>query len=227
MLTHFWTLHLPIIQSSSPASLAAEIVLSTIDSIESQQAHFSHQQQISPKPRERRRIAIIDLCSGGGGPIPAIARAVNASRKKHDAEPIDFILSDLHPHVEAWKVHSAEDPHVGYVPVSLDATSPAEEKIKGALKALRKRRRELEEEDDDDDYDEETMVLRMFCLAFHHFDDPLAKKILVDAMTNADGLMYVYILFHSLLLIPPFLSWYPYGLPYTYVTPFPACWPKL
>ncbi len=158
ILTLFWTHRLPFVQPRSPAELAAEVVLAAVEDLE----------------REGSEIVVVDFCSGGGGPIQAIERLVNARRRRRDARQLRFVLSDLHPHVQAWKRAAAQSRYLSYVPTSVDATAASQEDLVRVLRGHAP-------------LSPEPHVFRLFCLSFHHFDDPLASRILQDAMANADG----------------------------------------
>ena len=60
---------------------------------------------------------VVDLCSGAGGPWPALARPVEASLGR----PVQVLLTDLHPDADAWAWLEASAPagvsgHPGSVP---------------------------------------------------------------------------------------------------------------
>ncbi|KAL2162252.1 hypothetical protein VTH06DRAFT_7165 [Thermothelomyces fergusii] len=111
----------------------------------------------------------IDFCAGGGGPTPSIERHLNGplafgrgrggrggGQEQRDGEkkpPLQFVLTDLHPHVDLWAQAAARSPNLSYV------ADPGTNK-----------------------------VFRLFNLAFHHFDDALARKILRDTVDGGgDG----------------------------------------
>jgi len=86
--------------------------------------------------------------------------------------PVRFVLTDLHPHVDDWKKAASASPNLSYITNSVDAAhAPAD--IVGQYKA------------------EGTKVFRLFNLAFHHFDDPLAKAILKNTVETSDGFGYL------------------------------------
>lgn len=165
MLTALWTHRLPFIQPASPAELAATLIAHAVDELEE---------------NPNTEVVIVDFCSGGGGPIPTVERIVNARRREVYAKPLRFLLSDLHPHVEAWKVAAARSRHIGYIPESLDAANASEDAIMRAC-------RPAPHSPDAGSSWKDVRVLRLFCLSFHHFDDQLARKILEDTMETADG----------------------------------------
>lgn len=125
---------------------------------------------------------MIDFCAGGGGPTPSIERILNSSQQDPNAAPTQFVLTDLHPHVEEWAVAAANSQHVRYAAQPVDAsaadpkailneafgaTSPTKSSLNSTTKGAR--------------------VCRLFSLAFHHFDDPLARDILKNTVETSDG----------------------------------------
>ena len=63
--------------------------------------------------------AVLDLCSGAGGPAAILAGELALS----GARPPHFLLTDLHPHPESWA--AVRDAHAGtvdFVPTPVDAT---------------------------------------------------------------------------------------------------------
>lgn len=79
--------------------------------------------------------------------------------------PIDVLLSDLHPHIPAWEkqVALSSTKSLSFLPYPVDATA--------SPKGLSQKRH-----------------LRTFCLAFHHFGEEGAQRVMEDAMRNAEGL---------------------------------------
>lgn len=160
-LTAAWTTRVPIIQRSSPASLVARLLSSHIPSIHS--------------------YTFIDFCAGAGGPTPQIEKHLNSSlesgasansRPTSYAEaassppPVRFILTDLHPHVDLWSAAAQQSPNVTFIPTSVDASrAPAD--------LIQKK--------------DGKKVFRLFNLAFHHFDDNLARRILKNTVDTSDG----------------------------------------
>ncbi len=114
--------------------------------------------------------AMIDFCAGGGGPTPAIERIVNAALPT-GADPVRFVLTDLHPHAENWAAAAAASPNILYEAEPVDASAAARSLIDKYAVVDGKRKK----------------VFRLFNLAFHHFDDPLAKEILKNTVETSDG----------------------------------------
>lgn len=112
---------------------------------------------------------ICDFASGAGGPTPTIERVVNTIRRRQGKKPLEFLLSDIKPNLGEWKKHKATSPYIDYVERPVDAANPPPEVISGGKSGRGKK------------------VFRLYCLSFHHFDDPLAAKILQSTMETADG----------------------------------------
>ena len=90
---------------------------------------------------------------------------------------VDFILTDIHPHVLAWQNAVRSSGHGGlrYAPEPVDATTFAKEIL------------ELAQPRKPNGIEGEARIFRLFNLAFHHFDDELALKILGNTLRTSDG----------------------------------------
>lgn len=82
--------------------------------------------------------------------------------------PVRFVLTDLHPHEENWRRAAERSANIGYEASSVDAANVPPAMLDGYKKDGKK-------------------VFRLFNLAFHHFDDPLAKAILKNTVETSDG----------------------------------------
>jgi len=121
---------------------------------------------------------MIDFCAGGGGPTPSIEKVINRNRRPGAAkgasaagEPVQFVLTDLHPHAENWSKAAARSPNIHFEPDPVDASAAAQTMIDKYAAGASGRKK----------------VFRMFHLSFHHFDDPLAKAILKNTVETSDG----------------------------------------
>lgn len=76
-------------------------------------------------------------------------------------------MSDIKPNVPAWEKAVRGSRNLSFVAESVDATDPPE----AVVSAKRTDR----------------AVFRVYCLAFHHFDDGLAAKVLQSTLGTADG----------------------------------------
>ncbi|WP_247232183.1 hypothetical protein [Telluribacter sp. SYSU D00476] len=95
--------------------------------------------------------AIVDLCSGSGGPMIEV---VNTIRQKHRIQNLTLTLSDLYPNLElAQQINNKPDQPIRYLTTPVDATD-----VNPAMKGVR------------------TMVGSM-----HHMRPEVARGILRDA----------------------------------------------
>jgi hypothetical protein len=94
---------------------------------------------------------------------------------------VDFVLTDLHPHVSKWRTVSQASPsgHLHYVPESVDATTATARQVFESTQPPLRLITEITER--------ERRVFRLFHLAFHHFDDELAVQVLRNTLETSDG----------------------------------------
>ncbi|KAK3984485.1 hypothetical protein QBC44DRAFT_252818 [Cladorrhinum sp. PSN332] len=162
-LTAAWTTYIPHLQTSSPAGIVARLLSSNL-----------------PPGSHPSDYVFIDFCAGAGGPTPQIEKHINSSLSSHHSRktpqvtyaeaasapaPVKFILTDLHPHVDLWSTFASASPNLAYIPESVDASN--------APSSLT--------------HQKGKKVFRLFNLAFHHFDDTLARKILKNTVDTSDG----------------------------------------
>ncbi|KAI0386294.1 hypothetical protein F5Y04DRAFT_119905 [Hypomontagnella monticulosa] len=261
-LTHAWTVHIPVLQASSPATIVAELLRRVLGASVSKHTY-------------------IDFCAGAGGPTPFIERALNSQlapsardtpaatptrtvpatasaavvngerRAADDSTPsyaavadpdaksavvrdaevnggdqknggscdnrVDFVLTDLHPHVESWEAASKKSDWLTYVSHPVDAANAPEDLLqrygrKGGSKKG---------------------IFRLFNLAFHHFDDDLARAILKNTVETSEGfgifelqdrsfigLLTCFVFGFFIFLIAPLLYWWsPVRLFWVYIIP--------
>lgn len=194
----------------------------------------------------------MDFCAGAGGPTPAIEAEVNGLLRRMKSKPtklggglanggthheeketgVDFVLTDIHPHLTAWRCASARSPRLRYVAKSVDAADAPRDLLDwvvegeattgagggGAGGGSGSRRKK---------------IFRLFNLAFHHFDDELAREILRNTLETSEGFAIFELQGRdvgnlvTVLLIAPLLwlgSWYWFWgqwghLFWTYVVP--------
>ena len=113
----------------------------------------------------------IDFASGSGGPIPYIEKELNEQLHEEGKGEVKFVLSDISPHVNAWNTAAKKSDNLSYISERVDATNapPTKTLLKGIAGAQGKK------------------VMRLFCLAFHHFDDDLAAQVLQNTVETSDG----------------------------------------
>ncbi|KAI1265387.1 hypothetical protein F5Y18DRAFT_50924 [Xylariaceae sp. FL1019] len=185
-LLHLWTTKVPFIQQCTPASLVAEVLQSELGS-------------------DVSKHTFVDFCSGAGGPTPEIERVLNeklkdqqsttpapkvrfnrngseddesyaqvvkrlkAGTSSHTKTPYaHFVLTDIHPNISSWTKAVKKSSHITFVPEPVDASNVSPNLLNGHVSKDKK-------------------VFRLFNLAFHHFDDNLAGKVLEDTIETSDG----------------------------------------
>jgi hypothetical protein len=115
--------------------------------------------------------AYVDFASGAGGPTPLIERALNRqiAARNDPTEPVKFVLTDLKPHLEAWNALEKRSENLSYVAEGVDAANAPKDLLRAVQGVQGKK------------------IMRLFSLAFHHFDDELAAMILDNTAETADG----------------------------------------
>jgi len=113
----------------------------------------------------------VDFASGAGGPTPYIEGFLNKELREEGKKDVKFVLTDISPHVAAWADISKKSENISYVEQSVDATNApsADILLKDVPDAKDKK------------------VMRLFSLAFHHFDDDLAADVLANTVQTSDG----------------------------------------
>ncbi|KAK7546267.1 hypothetical protein BKA81DRAFT_31827 [Phyllosticta paracitricarpa] len=162
VLASEWTHRLPFIQPKSPAELAATVIVEALDDF---------------AELDDSGLAVVDFCSGSGGPVPTIEKAVNRRRKERGLSPVSFLMTDLNPHVDAWKAASAKSSHLSFIPESVDATHPPSSVINASS----------DPENRSSNLGPKRRIFRLYCLCFHHFSDPMARQVLASTLDTADG----------------------------------------
>lgn len=113
----------------------------------------------------------VDFASGAGGPTPYIEKTLNDQFTKEGKSEVSFVLSDISPHIQAWQAASKKRENLHYISNSVDASAaPSKDRLLEGVTDTEKKG-----------------VMRLFSLAFHHFDDDLAKKILKNTVETSDG----------------------------------------
>lgn len=101
----------------------------------------------------------------------ALVNGTEEGAEQREREPVRFVLTDLHPHVSDWEKAAAESPNLSFIRESVDAANaPPNDQLLGDYHRTSDKK-----------------VFRLFNLAFHHFDDPLAKAILRNTIETSDG----------------------------------------
>jgi hypothetical protein len=159
------------------------------------------------------------------GPVPTIERLLNSSRVNAHQKPVPFLLTDIKPHVDSWMKAAAKSDHLSFIPQKVDATDPPVSVTSTSSHAPG--------DTAETRFFSDTRIFRLYCLAFHHFDDQMARKVLQSTFDTADGfaiielqdrrlgslLLMVLDLF-LILIASIFWFWkYPLHLVFTYLIP--------
>lgn len=102
------------------------------------------------------------------------AKANGISKAKK--EPVQFVLTDLHPHIENWSQAAALSPNLHFSPDPIDASNAPTDLLANHLETNLPR-----------SVTRTKKAFRLYNLAFHHFDDPLARDILRNTLETSDG----------------------------------------
>ncbi|KAK4936153.1 hypothetical protein LTR10_022902 [Elasticomyces elasticus] len=164
-----------------------------------------------------------DFASGAGGPTPYIEQHLNKELHEEGKEDVKFVLTDISPHVSAWDAIAKKSKNISYIGQSVDATNaPSAETLLRDVPGV-----------------EDKKIMRLFSLAFHHFDDDLAAKVLENTIETSDGFcifelqsrnlasfITISLLWPLAMIITPFYFWHSPGhLLFTYLVPIvPFIW---
>lgn len=158
-LTLAWINKFPLLQPRSPAALVAWLLSDVLG------------------PRISDYV-YVDFASGAGGPTPFIEKALNTELSQAGKPNVEFVLSDISPHISAWTAAAKKSENLGFVPQRVDATDAPSPKVL------------LQNAHNTDG----KKIMRLFSLAFHHFDDDLATKVLQNTIETSDGFWYVLVI---------------------------------
>jgi hypothetical protein len=168
-----------LLQPQSPAKLAATVILDVFRSIE----NSSPSSEGAEEEGGEAKWKVVDFCSGSGGPIPHIEKHVNALRSASNRPPIAFNLSDLYPNIDAWLEPASRSANLSFIPDPVDATNPPFAAISSSTPGDKQLALDAGYEHDG------RKVLRTFCLAFHHFDDEGALRVLKSTLETSDAMV--------------------------------------
>ncbi|KAJ5769453.1 hypothetical protein N7520_004012 [Penicillium odoratum] len=101
-LTRVWNLHLPPFSKTSPAGVAANLILEHLPD-----ASF---------------FTFVDLCAGAGGPTGTLEKILNSKLLAEGKQTAQFVLTDLHPCLEEWSAISKRQEKFSYISEPQDAT---------------------------------------------------------------------------------------------------------
>lgn len=211
-LTHAWNFCLPPLQASSPAALVAETLRRTLG--DDGAARYTYidfcagaggptpdieralNQRLLRSPSSSSSSSSVSAASSNGAPSYAAVASTEPSPRSrggkkgaaaaggtkggsgsggeddNNGEGVRFVLTDLHPHVAEWEAACRRSEHLSYIAEPVDASDAPAELIARHAAPGRK-------------------VFRLYNLAFHHFDDGLARAMLKNTVETSDGFGYV------------------------------------
>lgn len=259
-LTHAWTTSLPPLQACSPAALVARTLQRVLGRAVARYTYVDFCSGAGgPTPSIEQALNAALLASAGSSSSDADADADDApsyaavarpdrddkkkkkktatattkKHKKHHSSKssssstttgstppasgpaaVDFVMTDLHPHPEAWAAAAKKSAHLHYEPSPVDAAHAPADLLRWYGAGGRG-------------------VFRLFNLAFHHFDDELARAILRNTVATSEGfgifelqdrslasIITCFLFGGFVLLISPFLYWWaPQRLFWIYIVP--------
>ena len=88
--------------------------------------------------------------------------------KENEGDGVRFVLTDLHPHTAEWEAACRKSEHLSYIAEPVDAAAAPADLIARHTAPGKK-------------------AFRLYNLAFHHFDDPLARAMLKNTLETSDG----------------------------------------
>lgn len=192
-LTLAWTFRIPIIQRQSPADLVAATLADVL----------------GPRVTD---FVYVDFASGAGGPTPYIERELNKrirdnarndsnrdsrlrrrqleGNQKEDREqqkPVKFVLTDLRPHLAAWTAACKKSSNLSFVAKPVDAANAPSRDLLFSNASVAVPDAPPVQTNTSTGTTTPPKVMRLFNLAFHHFDDDLAERILRNTVENGDS----------------------------------------
>ncbi|KAG4417301.1 hypothetical protein IFR04_009591 [Cadophora malorum] len=224
-LTLCWTFRVPVLQKASPAQLVASTLYRTLaDDVTSYTYVDFCAGAGGPTPFIEKDLNAQLSSHTPASPYTASLNASKAAltpRSPHaatsprtltpDNGAVQFILTDLHPHIPDWTEASKRSENLTFVSDPVDAANaPASLNGKDGRK-----------------------IFRLYNLAFHHFEDKLGLDILRNTIETADGfgifelqertissLLTIFAMGLLMFLITPFYFWRSPGhLFFTYIIP--------
>ncbi|KAM0143306.1 hypothetical protein ACHAP3_001442 [Botrytis cinerea] len=246
-LTLCWTFRVPIIQPSSPAQLVAKTLSRVLSNNVTSytyvdfcagaggptpyievymNAHLnasstSNTTNASTSSIANHEVSYAEVAATPKPQIDGLAlrspRPVNGD-DRHGK--VQFVLTDLHPHIPDWTEASKRSENLNFISESVDAANAPRDLLKNI-------------NGEANGVHGETKVFRLYNLAFHHFGDELGGDILKNTVETADGfgifelqertissLITMFAMGIMILGITPFYFWRSPGhLFFTYIIP--------
>ncbi|KAI4108292.1 MAG: hypothetical protein L6R37_001165 [Teloschistes peruensis] len=111
---------------------------------------------------------------------PSNSHPTSSHQSSSSSDPsVDFILTDLFPHIPSWSLACAKSPHLHYIPTSINATSTPPNLLSLTHRPL--------PPTTPSSSSRARKPFHLFSLAFHHFPDPPARATLHNTLLHASG----------------------------------------
>lgn len=235
-MTLLWTIRLPPLQPSSPAALAASILARVLGPRVSEYVYVDFCSGAGgPTPHIEKHLNALladqhppdppngASASSSKGVVTTLGAPTRRNESTTNPGGVDFVLTDIAPHVAAWTAAAKRSAHLHFVSAPVDAAAAPPDLLSGLALSSR----------DHDTGSQPKQVFRLFSLAFHHFPDTLARAILADTLRSSAGfavlelqarsaasLLTVLLIGPLLWLVAPVFFWRDPGfLFFTYVVP--------
>lgn len=106
---------------------------------------------------------IIDMASGGGGPLVHLEKEINKNATQEENTLIPIVLSDIYPQLESWKWIKKQHPTIDFIAQPMDITNlPITEELQG---------------------------LHTFFSCLHHLEEKQIQKLLQNTMQNQQSIV--------------------------------------
>ncbi|KAL8829457.1 MAG: hypothetical protein Q9170_006165, partial [Blastenia crenularia] len=200
VLTLLWTKHFPPFQSSSPASLVVKTLQSLLGpSIKDYTFIDFCSGAGGPTPFFEREVNnALELEAIEKYHAKQAARSSDSSKMRKDvntpssdenghlttttsdnnnSDPsVDFILTDIHPHIPSWRLACSKSPRLHYIPTPINACSTPPNLLSLTQKPSSQTQPLPERK-----------PFHLFSLAFHHFPNPPARSQLKNTLQHSSG----------------------------------------
>ncbi|KXJ89857.1 hypothetical protein Micbo1qcDRAFT_196616 [Microdochium bolleyi] len=101
-----------------------------------------------------------------------------------DLPGVDFILTDIHPHLSSWEEAARSSARLHYVASPVNAAAAPRDLVSHATSSSTTTHADSSSRSGPVPGRD---TFRLFSLAFHHFDDPAARSILRDTLATSSG----------------------------------------
>ncbi|KAL8940288.1 MAG: hypothetical protein Q9216_002900, partial [Gyalolechia sp. 2 TL-2023] len=149
--------------------------------LESIEKYHERQEEHRPTENKRKRKEVNTSSSNDGNGHLTTTTTDTISNDNDASDPsIDFILTDLFPHIPSWRLACSKSPHLHYIPRPINACSTPPNLLSLIQQSP------LSSSSSSHPIPQRK-AFHLFSLAFHHFPDPLARLVLRNTLQHASG----------------------------------------